>query len=224
MGTHLPRVNVKVAKIEIDLLLRTTYISERGVNAELDEIRNSWEEVSPPNDYSDEMYRDHLADEGTIVREAAQFLRLGIVISMYAVLEKLLVRLCEVYDRASAEENDSSGSPNDDFYNYDIHDARTYLKNEVGICFPDMTSEWQEINRVKDLRNVLAHRHGRLSEDEAEGPLGDYIRRRNGLSLDRMFTDGSGPGDAIIEHEYPEALAELLTSFFDDLAGRLPDT
>jgi hypothetical protein len=47
-----------------------------------------------------------------------------------------------------------------------IHAAKTYLEKLCGIAFPAAKHPWQEVLHYNRLRNVFAHRRGRVKEDD----------------------------------------------------------
>lgn len=89
-------------------------------------------------------------------------------LSLYGYFESYLFDVCDAVQRAKQlNEGHYSASGTG------IERAKRYLKRKCSLPFPADTTEWQELTGFNALRNVFAHRWGKIKNYDPDDPSND---------------------------------------------------
>lgn len=105
-------------------------------------------------------------------------LRKSFLVSLYSFLEHCLMEECR-----SRKGDDILLSPSDIRGENDIDRARVYLTKILRINFPSDSTEWEEIQNIRRLRNCIVHNHGECDKDKYKSVRDYVIRNPTTLSL-----------------------------------------
>jgi hypothetical protein len=127
---------------------------------------------------------DQLRDRLNVIDDFANLLRSSFFVSLYSFLESRLMKECQ--SRTGADVTLSLSDIRG------LERIKKYFK-KVQIYFPSDTTQWQEIQNYKVLRNCIVHTRGRLSDFGNAKQLEKYIRRKSGLHIsgDEIFLNAA---------------------------------
>lgn len=192
-------------------LKRAVSVMEQGLHETLQDIRDQLDNVSIEDDPGGGrlIYLDHQA--AYLAFRVGTTLRGALLVGLYAEVEHALVRLVETFlaTRSNLEE------PEQGLNRLDIKDAKDFLKREAGVPFPDQSPEWAEMCDIQRLRDAFAHRRGRLTAEEAEGRLGEYVASHPNLFL-------GGYRQVRVDEGYLEHAMENAARLLERIYANLP--
>jgi hypothetical protein len=138
------------------------------------------------------------------LRNLATTLRASLLLSAHATLEHGLRSFCWFHA-------ERIGCPltTQQSRRLSVRSAGTYLIEEARAPFPAESAEWEEIQIVSAIRNIFAHRGGRVSPEEIQ-LLGEYFRRRGNISF-------WGEHRIIIHRGYVEDVLRVMGVFVEQL-------
>jgi hypothetical protein len=128
------------------------------------------------------------ATAGDLVDRFPQFTLQTTFVATYSLLEDELIGLARYLGRHLDVKLDP-----EELSDQGIHAAKTYLARLCGIAFPESMHPWQEVLHYNRLRNVLAHRRGRVKKDDkkvrryVESPKSVVIDKDDRLVLTKEF-------------------------------------
>jgi len=128
-------------------------------------------------------HRGHWSD---LANEFPQYQRKACFLMIFSMLEDDLNQFCE----AIRIELDLKINLSD-IAGRGIERAKTYLSKVAEIEFPKQSAEWEEVQRFRDLRNVLVHEAGYLDEEKAQHRGVKKFSEQNdsGLSVEHHARD-----------------------------------
>jgi hypothetical protein len=91
-----------------------------------------------------------------------------------------------------------------------IHKSKLYISKACKIDFPESSNEWNEIQKLNQIRNCITHCEGNISIANSPDKLKNIINETNGLKL-------SPENEIIIDLSYLENIISKIEKFTDDL-------
>lgn len=143
--------------------------------------------------------RDHWAD---LAKEFPQYQRKASFLMLFAMFEDDLTEFC----KAIAAEQSLTASVSN-ARGRGIERAKDYLTKTAGFAFPARTSEWQQIKRLSDVRNVLIHAAG-------------YVEPGN-PQHDRVRTVAAAAGSGLLLHQHARSQIALEPDFLSSMIATL---
>ncbi len=183
-----PDENRLILELEIEIDLFEAYLATmeefleekaREHRERLSDIRLSKQDSPDAGQSSPEEDFEQIGLEMT--EQFANLLRRSFFVSLYSYFESRLVKEC----RSRRADNVLLGYSDIAGQN-EIDKAKIYFTKVLRERFPSDTTEWQEIQNYRLLRNCIVHNRGRLDEMrdiQAQKPLQEYIKRKPTLSL-----------------------------------------
>jgi hypothetical protein len=97
-----------------------------------------------------------------------------------------------------------------------IERAKRYLCKVAKIKFPKESTEWEKIQRYRDLRNVLVHEAGYVDEESAQGRrVKEFSKRKDsGLSIEHYARSRIN-----LTPEFLPSVIDTLDAFYELLIG-----
>lgn len=150
--------------------------------------REQYYEPSPRE--VDEQLRDRLSD----IDRFANLLRSSFFVSLFSFLESRLIKECE-----SRKGTHILLSLSDIRGHHDLDRLQKYFAKVLQIYFPGDTTQWQEIQNYRVLRNCIVHNHGTLSGFGDAKRLRDYVDRKPDLLIsgDEIFLNAAFCSEAV---------------------------
>ncbi len=133
-------------------------------------------------------------------------------VSLYALFEYRLLRLCDHVKKCGRfPEGPKDGR------NKGVTAAKVYLKKVAKVHFPDQSREWNEINHMADIRNLLSHRQGQLKGEPSEAALLAYIMEKKSL------IELNGMAEIALNAGYCEHAIDVIGRFYEVVVEAIPD-
>ena len=138
-----------------------------------------------------------------MIRSFMSSQRSSFFVSLYSFLESSLVNEClaRKTEHTLLSFSDIAGRS-------EMDKARTYFTKVLGVRFPSDTTEWQEIQDYRRLRNCIVHNRGRL-EDNSDPKLCNYVAGKNSL---RCIEN-----EVLLEKEFCREAYETIRTFLREL-------
>jgi len=196
---------------EIDFLQEFNIEQESLLRKQVNKF-NKWaeEETKKLNKEAAEIFYDNYSDDyWKLYEEYPNLFRYSHFITCFSFFEYHLFDLCgliKYHFNITSDVSDVRGKN-------DIDKIRKYLKNVVGIDFPDQSSYWINIESFKEIRNVLVHALGRLNtlNQTKLQKIKDYMDANTNLltndDLNRLK----------LSKDFIDYVLIVFTSFFNEL-------
>jgi len=158
----------------------------------------------------EEFYEFHSDEYWRLTDVFPTILRSSLFVACYSLLEHELIGLCRYLYR----QNGYARPP--DFRRAYIFEASTYLTDEAGMEFPDVSESWQIIKcYYNPIRNVIVHQRGRI-DDRRLRTLKPFIDADPSVSLDSL-------GRLQLDRAFCSEVLSTLRRFFRQLFEAVPD-
>jgi len=166
----------------------------------------------PPEDLDD--FYDSYGDDGWKLQETfPDILRKSLFLTCYSRFEHGINSLCRFFSKQTEYKLKLS-----DLKHEGIIKAQVYLKNVVGIEFPDQTTSWQDIKKYNLIRNYIVHNDSELNVSEKPKEA-EEIRR----FIEQKTTSSVDTGNKIkLSKEFSIDFINTLRVFLRELYKVLP--
>lgn len=122
-----------------------------------------------------EFYSDEQSTLGTVFTTT---LRYSVLATAHTLLESSLNAICAAEKKRYGHRLGLT-----DVAGQGIARARLYLTKVCGVRFPDATAAWNRMAILADLRNVIAHANGDVSNVKREEKVRNIVKNTPGLKL-----------------------------------------
>lgn len=135
-------------------------------------------------------FRDRL----NVIDDFTNLLRSSFFVSLYSFLESRLVNEC--HSRKGAH---TPLRLSDIRARNELDRIQKYFTKVLRVYFPNETTQWQEVQNYRVLRNCIVHNRGVLSGSREERQLQNYIDRKSDLRIvgDEVFLDTAFCSEAL---------------------------
>ncbi|MDO8335614.1 MAG: hypothetical protein Q7T74_02410 [Candidatus Saccharibacteria bacterium] len=147
--------------------------------------------------YADELYR--------IDRVFRRSFRYSALVTIHALLETSMNSMCMFLQKKH-----NIGVGLQDIKGEGIERARLYLSKVCGIKFPETSHEWQELQKLNQVRNCIVHTNGDISLVISPKKLKMIVQNTHGLEIEAERY-------LIIDNSYLTAAISWLRSLFLEL-------
>jgi hypothetical protein len=89
-----------------------------------------------------------------------------------------------------------------------IEQSVNYLKKPIGLALDKNSQEWKAVTRVREIRNMIVHRNGRLRDAQGE-ILPDYRD-----ALKNLRYQNSEGEEIVLEEGFVFQTVEILKTYF----------
>lgn len=136
------------------------------------------EEEEVPPDIKYELNEYFVEEYYVIERVFLRTFRYTIVVAVYSLLETCLNRLCHHLCNSKKlhlllEELRGKG----------IERAKLYLAKVCSIDFPEVSNDWNQLQKLNKIRNCIVHAEGNIHNVKSPGTLRNIIKNTKGLEL-----------------------------------------
>jgi hypothetical protein len=173
---------ISILQEQIDHLLQYHFWLETSIKRGLIESQRDLQEKRGTlgKDKKHEL-KELYSDEQQLLKEVfVRNLRYSTVVSAAILLEVALNAICKGEQRRFGYRVELT-----DMKDKGIYRARGFLRKVCGSRFPDETAEWKRMQVLAELRNVIAHANGDLTQSTNEPKVRNMIRDTPGVTLRR---------------------------------------
>lgn len=177
----LLNVNTPLFEMRFDPIKAFVKSMNRMIEIENEELKkkyNAVEQERPKHDidYPDafDIYESEIMNQ----REYPKLLYNSMFLTVYSYLEnefRYICSICRTIEGHTLDAKDLSGS------NY-LQQSRDYIAKVVGVQLNDVNDEWRLLKIYQTLRNIVAHRQGKV--DSSEKKAREFINKNKGVSID----------------------------------------
>lgn len=202
------------------LALIESYLSQEKEKLEDSFDANELEEHSKiagehHSEYLNFLIGEHYKQKSILSFDFPNSFRTAFIIQLFSFLEFELRNICDYH----AKLKDSNFSINDLKGNSDIDKARLYLKKGAKINFNNLNPEWEFINNVRVIRNLLVHHQGIIMDDHQHfEKVNNIVSKSNLLLTKRKNVDNNAIYHLVIpDNKMPENLISNIENLFHKL-------
>lgn len=212
-GVHMGQIVDHLFQHELNELGEYIETIEGALNKKFKEFGDSISRtMASMSEYQKSEYMEWVSDDA--FRLADQFpsmVRKTSFVFLYGLFEHTLLNLCRhVKKYGKFKEKVTGGSDKG------ITAAKVFLKTVAKVKFPDQSREWNDITMMAEIRNLLAHRQGRVKGDPSKALLA-YMKKQKGL------IELTGANEIKFNEGYCQNAIEVIRTFFAALLKQIPD-
>jgi hypothetical protein len=195
---------------EIELLREYNIEQEELFEKQLIKF-NRWadEQTKDLDEEGKEGFYEHYGEDYWKINEVfPNLFRYSYFITAFSFFEYQLIDLCRLIKRQFDIKLNVSDIRGDE-----INKAQIYIKKVIGINFPDQSNSWNNIIKIKTIRNLIVHSLGRVDvlEENKLNMLKEYVERNQTLlkidDIDKI----------ILSKPFIDFVLDTFTSFYNEL-------
>lgn len=133
-------------------------------------------DLSPQDEDVTGYYADELHRIESVFRRAFRY---SAIVTIHSLLETSMNSMCSFLQKKHGY-----GPGLQDIKGDGIERSRLYLSKVCGIEFPDTSHEWQELQKLNQLRNCIVHANGDVSQVLNRARLAGIIKNTKGLKVE----------------------------------------